>query len=212
KDLPPVAATGRHKLGAGGLDQKLPNFGDRACPFLLAHHWTSFDLVQIPKLGWRLAPTLKPLFLSAGVNWTRQAPKGAKPDSSDLVAKARSRYGQVVLDNFDEYGSVEPGAPSGYFLDAEKVTVYRDGTWSVETDHTAFDTWRWGLVTSGRIDPPRAEVIARHRTRLKKQVHRATKTPHLAAAQEAKAAAEALLAGLEDAVKALKPPDTKAAA
>lgn len=194
----------RKKLSPTDLGKRLPTFGDRRKMFYLSHHHSSFELVQIGK-DWRLVPTLNQLIVSAGVNFTPPAEKeGAGLDVTPIESKFRAKFGHVVLLDQDDYmGAVDGADGRGYFLNWEKVRSYDDGDFEIELDAEGYDTWRYSLITSGKLAPPREGVINQFRTRLKRAVQRATRTPHLAHAQEAKAEAERRLAGLEEAVKAL---------
>ncbi|MBM4369921.1 MAG: hypothetical protein FJ102_27175, partial [Deltaproteobacteria bacterium] len=207
RPAPPPGADGfveKHKIAAAGRGHKLPDFGERKRMFLLAAHPSSWDLCKTSK-GWRLVPTLKRLILQAGVNWTRPAKRGEALDSSDLEAKARARFGDTVLTEVDQYLYEAQGAGGpGYFLLWENVRSYSDGAWEMSFDQDGYDLWRWSLVTSGRVEPPRESIVAQRRSRLKRKSDRATRTPHLAQAQAAKAEAEAELAGLEEALAELR--------
>lgn len=198
----------KQKVGGEDRGQQLPNFGERNRHFLLGAHPTSWDQVHTSK-GWRLVPTLKRLIVQAGVNFTRApAKEGMTLDSSDIEAKFRSKFGVKVLVDVDQYMYVTPGVgkTEGHFLLWENVKVYPDGEYEISMDQDGYDLWRWSLVVDGIVEPPRDSVIAQMRTRLTRARGRATRTPHLAQAQEAKAAAEERLAGLDAALKALKAP------
>lgn len=183
---------------------RLPDFGARALPFRLSHHPSSWELVETSK-GWRLIPVLSRLNLKPGVNWSKGR-KGRVADSSDIAAKAQSRWDQVVLTDWAQYTRLYDGAKgrTGHFLAWEKLKIYSDGGWEVQTDKDAYALWRWALVTSGTLAPPRNRIISETRTRLQKRMRRATRTPHLLQAQEARAEAERRLKGLEEAIEALE--------
>lgn len=195
----------KQSLSAVDRGKKLPNFGERRRMFLLSHHGTSFNLCEIPDMGWRLCPTLKRLIVQAGVNFTPAASKeGGALDVSHIEAKFRSNFQHVVLVEQDEYMYAAEGEGGrGYFLTWENVKTYGDGTYEIQMDHAGYDAWRWSLVASGKLEVPRDSVIAQHRTRLTRGIQRASRTPHLAAAQEATALAKARLAGLDEALKAI---------
>lgn len=193
----------RAKVGGEQRGHKLPNYGERTRYFMLGAHPTSWELAETSK-GWLLVPTLKRLIVQAGVNFTHTAPAGQAPDASDLEAKARSRFGQTVLHDPDEYLYVTQGATGpGHFLLWENVKTYPDGTYEVSFDQDGYDLWRWSLVERGRIEPPRESMISQIRTRLMRAKNRATRTPHLAQAQEAQRLAETRLEGLAKALSAL---------
>ena len=179
---------------------KLPSFGSRGRAFRLSHHPTSWELFETAE-GWRLLPVLSRLSLAPGVNWTKNT-----RDVSDLEAKARSRWNQTVLTDWGDYVRLYPGAndTTGFFLLWEQVRIYDDGAFEVETDTEAYALWRWSLVTSRTLAPPRRSVVSEIRNRLKKAQRRATRTPHLMQAQQAQANAEKRLAGLEEALAALE--------
>lgn len=194
-------------LGATALGQKRPKFGDRTRPFLYGANPNECELVKTSQ-GWRLVPTLKPLFVAPAVNNTSQ-PKGrGEPVShTRLQADAQSRWAFIVLSDRGEY-QVEidgDGAP-GIFTKWERIRVYADGKWSVDHDDDGFDLWRWSLVTSNRIEL-RDEGIQLIRRRLRRQMDRASRTPHLAAAKRATDEATERAAGLEEALKALRSPE-----
>lgn len=194
------------KLGGAALGRKLPAFGERTRLFMLGAHYSSWELVKTSK-GWRLVPTLKRLVVKPGTNWTPAAPKNQMPDPSHLEAKAKSRWDMTVFTDMQEY-LVEidgDGAP-GIFLKWERVRTYADGKFSIDMDHDGYDLWRASLVADKRVEGPRDDIVVDLRRRLTKAVGRATRTPHLAFAQEAKGEAEDRLEGLDEAVKALKGP------
>ncbi len=197
-------AVGR-KPSASAHGGKLPNFGERTQTFRLSAHPTSWELVKTSK-GWRLVPTLKRLALMPGVNWTKPARKGEGLDASDVEAKARNTFGQIVLTDIDEYMVEYDGANGtrGYFLTWDRLRTYSDGHWEVSFDQDGYDLWRWSLVTSKRMDGPRESVVSQIRTRLRRAKERAMRTPHLAAAQQARDDAEARLQGLDEALGALR--------
>lgn len=203
---PPSAggyATAR-PLGLAAQGSKLPKFGDRTRPFLLGAHYSSWELVQT-SAGWRLVPTLKPYILKPGVNWTKAPGKGQAVDRSELEAKASARWGVQILRDLSEYlVEVDGDGAPGIFLRWERVRVYQDGNWSVDTDTDAYDLWRASLVAEGRVEAPRDEILNQLRLRAKNQRRRATRTPHLAQAQEAIKEADARLAGLEEALAHLR--------
>lgn len=204
----------KQKVGREARGHKLPNYGERARNFYLAAHPSSWDLVQTSE-GWKLVPTLKRLILQAGVNFTKPAERDGEPlDASDIEVKFRSRFKATVLHDVDEYLYVADGAKGtkGHFLLWENVRTYPDGEYEITFDADGYDLWRYSLVTRGIVPPPRDAVISQLRTRLNRQKGRATRTPHLAQAQEAKAEAERRLAGLEEAVKALRLPAEQEAA
>jgi len=195
----------KKSLSALDRGKKLPNFGERRRMFLLSHHPTSFDLCEIEGVGWRLCPTLKRLIVQAGVNFTPPAAKeGGALDAAHIEAKFRSNFGQVVLIEQDEYMYAADGDTGrGYFLKWENVKTYGDGEYEIQMDQAGYDTWRWSLVTGGKVEAPRDSIVAQIRTRLNRGLQRASRTPHLAAAQEATALAKRRLAGLEEALKAI---------
>jgi len=194
----------KQKVSGENLGHKLPNFGERTRFFLLGAHPSSFDLVETSE-GWRLVPTLKRLVIQAGVNFTRQVKEGQALDSSDIEAKFRSRFGVQVLTDPDQYMYAADGAAGqkGHFLLWENVKTYPDGTYEVHMDQDGYDRWRWSLVADGIVPPPRDSIIAEFTRRLRKQAQRATRTPHLMQAQEAKALAERRQQGLAEAQAAL---------
>lgn len=203
----------KQKVGGEERGNKLPEYGERTRHFLLAAHPSSWDLVSTSE-GWRLVPTLKRLILQAGVNYTKAVKDGQALDSSDIEAKFRSRFGDTVLVDVDEYLYVTDGArgTKGHFLHWENVKAYPDGEYEINFDADGYDLWRWSLVTSGRVAPPRDSVVSQLRTRLTRAKGRATRTPHLAQAQAALADAEKRLAGLDEALKVLKNPTPPKAA
>lgn len=194
----------KRKVGAEQLGHKLPSFGERTRFFLLAAHPSSWDLVETTK-GWYLVPTLKRLIVQAGVNFTRAVKEGQTLDASDIEAKFRTRFGDTVLTEVDEYMYSADGAKGtkGHFLTWENVKAYPDGAFEIQFDQDGYDLWRWSLVADKRIAPPRDSVISQLRTRLSRTKNRATRTPHLAQAQEAQKAAETRISGMDAAVKAL---------
>lgn len=212
---PAPAANGfatKNRVGGEERGHRLPNFGERTRYFMLGAHPTSWDLVQTSK-GWFMVPCLKRLIVQAGVNFTHTASPGRAPDPSDLEAKARVRFGMTVLHDPDEYLYVTNGATGpGHFLLWENVKTYSDGTYEVVFDQDGYDLWRWSLVEQGRIAAPRDSVISQFRTRLNRAKNRATRTPHLAQAQEALKDAEARLEGLAQALAALSAMPKKEAA
>ena len=190
-------------IGAATRGQQLPKFGPRTRAFMLASHYTSWELVQTTK-GWRLVPTLKRLVVMAGVNWTPQAPKGKALDSSHIEAKMRSRFDYKVLIDLDDYlVEVDGDGAPGIFLRWERVKTYSDGNFSIDMDHDGYDLWRWSLIVDRRLEPPRDDIVSEIRLRLRKAIDRSTRTPHLAQAQRAVAAAERRMQGLEEALAAL---------
>lgn len=200
----PVNATNGYAatrpLGATARGAKLPRFGDRTRPFMLGAHYSSWELIKT-SVGWRLVPTLKPLVFKPGVNWTPTPAKGKPLDTTVLEAKARTRFEFTVLSNMADYlVEVEGEDKPGIFLKWENVKVYRDGKWSVTTDEEGYALWRLALVTDGTVEAPRDEIVNELRTRLKRAVNRASKTPHLESAKQAIETAEARLKGLDEAL------------
>lgn len=196
-------AEGR-KLSAGARGAKLPDFRDRTRPVFLAAHYSSWELVKIGD-AWRLVPVLKPLFVQPGF-WTKTAKKNETPDPSLLLAKGE-RMNFVVLRRNEDYCYELDGVngSKGIFLNWEKVRLYEDGMYEVVVDRQAGYAFRWDLVVSGTVKPPREGVLAEMRQRLVRQRQRATRTPHLAVAQQALAEADERLKGLDEAIAALKP-------
>lgn len=205
---PPTGDGYAAKLPVGNIakGQKPPNFGERHRLFYLAAHPTSWELAETSE-GWRIIPTLKRLIIQAGVNWTKPTGKGAPPDPALLWAKAQTKLGFTVLTDTDAYMYATPGAAGkvGHFLNWENVRTYEDGLYEVDFDADGYDLWRWSLVVDKAVAHPRESVISQMRTRLKRQRERATRTPHLAQAQEAKAEAERRTKGLEEALSVLRP-------
>lgn len=197
------------RLSSSERGVKLPEFGERYRNFQLAAHPSSWELVSTSE-GWKLVPTLKRLILQAGVNWTRPTAKeGDALNQTDLEIKARTQLGMTVLVDVDAYlYGVAGKSGTGHFLLWENVRVYSDGTFDLTFDQDGYDLWRWSLVEDGTVEKPREQILSQQRARLKKQAQRATRTPHLMQAQEAKAEAEKRLKGLEEALKALNPPPT----
>lgn len=192
-------------LQAADRGQRAPDYGERRRMFFLSAHPSSVELVETSK-GWRLVPVLKRLIVQAGVNFTKSPERdGGSLDASDIEAKFRGRFGHDVLVNQSEYLVVADGINNtkGYFLRWERIKAYADGSWEIQMDNDGYDLWRWSLITGGQVEAPRDSVIDQVRSRLKKAVARSTRTPHLMQAQEAKAAAEKRLAGLDEAIKAL---------
>lgn len=197
----------KQRVGAASRGQVLPDYKkptDRTQMFFLAAHASSWDLVKTSE-GWRLVPTLKRLIFQAGVNGTKPpARQGGPLDTASLEARARSKYGFIALTEVDDYLYETPGSSGpGHFLLWEDVKVYPDGVWEMSFDQDGYDLWRWSLVTDGKVGAPRDSIVAQMRTRLKRKKDRATRTPHLAQAQEAMKDAELHLTGLEEAIKAI---------
>lgn len=197
-------------LGATAKGQKRPNFGDRTRSFLFAANPGECELVKTSE-GWRLVPVLKPLVIAPGVNNTEQPKKGGTLSHTRVQADAGAKWNQVVFADRDEYlVEVDGDGAPGIFTKWERVRTYNDGRWSVDHDDDGFDLWRWSLVTSGRIEI-RDEGIAFIRRRIRRQKDRASRTPHLAAAQRAHEEAEIREKGLDEALKALRAPEAKRA-
>ena len=197
-------------IGAATKGAKLPDFGPRCRPFLLAAHASSWELCETSE-GWRLVPVLKRLILQAGVNGTKQAKKGEVLQSAQLEARARTRWDMTPIIDLDEYlVEIDGKTGPGIFTRWERVKTYPDGNWSIAHDDDGYRLWRWGLVTSGRLEGPRDEVIDAMRRRLTRQKDRASRTPHLAAAQRAEAEADTRTDGLAQALEALRQPAKKA--
>ena len=194
---------------AASKGQKLPNFavgngGDRTKGFRLAAHRSSWELTKVGD-EWHLLPTLKPMVLQAGVNWTPAAGRGQTLSSVHLESRAREQWDFVVLTDIDEYiVEVEGAEKPGIFTRWERVKVYADGRWSISMDRAGYNEWRASLVSEGRIEGPRDDVLADLRARLVRAQNRATRTPHLADAQRAGAEAAERLAGLDSVVAAME--------
>lgn len=197
-------------VGAAARGHTLPDFGRdgvaRTRRFQLGHHRSSWELVKT-SAGWRLVPTLKRHIVAPGVNGTPALPKGAKgalPDGTRLEAKARTTWGHAVLTDLDEYMVEYDGATGpGYFLKWERLKIYPEGGFTIDTDQDGYALWRWSLVVDGRIEPPRDDVIDEFRRRLVRQKDRASQTPHLAAAERAIAQAAERSEGLVQALEAI---------
>lgn len=192
-------------VSRAALGGKLPDFNKdgsvaRHRMLFLATTPTSWELVNT-SAGWRLLPTLKPLFVQPGV-WVKSAKKGSMPDPSFMLAKNEQK-GLTILRNTDDYLYEIDGAggTKGYFLTWEKVRVYGDGAFDIVIDHAASHAFRAGLVEHRLVEPPRDSVISEMRSRLLRRKQRAIRNK----ADDQQADAAALIAGLEEAVKALQP-------
>lgn len=193
-------------LGAAAQGRMRPKFGAHTRPFLLGANPAECELVHTTQ-GWRLVPILKKLVVAPGVNNTAQPKKGGALSHTRVEADAQSKWGMVVLHDRSEY-QVEvdgDGAP-GIFTKWERVRSYADGKWAIDHDADSYDLWRWSLVVDGRIEI-REDGIALIRRRIRRQKDRASRTPHLAAAQRATEEANIREAGLEEALKALRAPE-----
>lgn len=195
-------AVGR-PVGGAVLGHKPPDFQGRTKFFQLAAHPSSWDLVATTE-GGRVVPTLKRLVTQPGVNWTPAPEAGQAASHAELEAKARTKLGMTVLTDVQEYLVEHEGVQPGFFLKWERVRVYPDGFFEIAMDHDGYDLWRWSLVESGRIAKPRESILSQLRSRLQKARQRATRTPHLAQAQEAIAVADARLVLLDEAIAALR--------
>lgn len=204
-----TADTGGFAVGVkptgSDIGRKLPSFRQRSRPFRLAANQKSWELIKLD-IGWRLVPVLKVLWLHPGANWTA-LPKRASDgiSSSMLEARARDRWNDTVLVNIDEYMRVFNGINNskGYFLTWERVRTYNDGEHEVAMDESGYAKWRYGLVERGIIESPRQRAIDFERNRWKKRLKRYRSSTkgnfaHLIAQ------AEERLAGVEEAVEALK--------
>jgi len=190
-------------IGAIARGQRRPNFGDRTRPFLFAANPNECELVQTSQ-GWRLVPVLKPLFVAPAVNNTAQPKKGGVLSHTRVQADAQSKWALIVLDNRDEYQvEIEGEGAPGIFTAWERVRIYSDGKWSIDHDSDGYDLWRWSLVASGRVEL-RDEGIQIIRRRIRRQKDRASRTPHIGAAQRAMEDADKREAGLVEALAALR--------
>lgn len=198
-------------VSRAALGGKLPDFNKdgtvgRHRMLWLGAHPKSWELIETAD-GWRLLPVLKPLFVQPGV-WVKSAPKGQLPDPSLMLAK-NERAGYQILRNTDDYLYEIDGVngTKGYFLRWEKVRVYGDGVFDVVIDKAAEHIFRAELVSSRAIEGPRESVISDLRGRLVRLRQRAVRGK----VDELKAEADARIAGLEAAVKALTAPAKGAA-
>lgn len=192
-------------IGATAQGRMRPNFGDRRRPFLLAGNPSECDLVQTSQ-GWRLVPILKTLVVAPGVNNTEQPKKGGVVSHTRIEADARAKWAMVVFYDRAEYQvEVEGEGGPGLFTRWERVRAYADGKWSIDHDQDGYDLWRWSLVVDGRIEV-REDGIQLIKRRIRRQKDRASRTPHLAAAQRAMDEANTREAGLAEALTALRSP------
>ncbi|HEX4935114.1 MAG TPA: hypothetical protein VFV33_18145 [Gemmatimonadaceae bacterium] len=205
----PTPATGgfapTRALGATAQGRIRPNFGDRRRPFLFGANPGECDLVKTSQ-GWRLVPVLKPLIVAPGVNSTEQPKKGGVVSHTRIEANARAKWAMVVLHDRSEYQvEVDGEGGPGIFTKWERIRAYADGKWSIDHDDDGYDLWRWSLVVDGRIEI-REDGVQLIKRRIRRQKDRASRTPHLAAAQRAMDEATTREAGLEEALKALRSP------
>lgn len=209
--LTPDGFVEQRPISASARGGKLPEFGDRSRMFYLAAS-PSWELAKTAD-GWRLLPICKRLIVHPGV-WVR-TPSGGEPADPSLMLAKHERAGMTILRNADDYMYEAEGAKGskGYFLKWEKLRIYEDGAFEVVVDQAAEHAFRASLVTNGTVRPPRESALSELRNRNRKHIQRATRTPHLAQAQEAKAVAEERVTGLEEAIKALtaKPKPAKPA-
>lgn len=194
-------------LGAAAQGRMRPKFGDRTRPFLLGANPGECELVKTSE-GWRLVPVLKSLIVAPGVNNTAQPKKGGTLSHTRIQADAQSKWGMIVLSDRSEYQvEIEGDGAPGIFTKWERIRSYADGKWSIDHDQDGFDLWRWSLVVDGRVEI-REDGISLIRRRIRRQKDRASRTPHLAAAQRATEEATTREAGLEEAMKALRAPES----
>lgn len=185
-------------VGIAARGGVLPNFRDRTRMLFLGVHPTSWELVKTED-GWRLLPTLKPLFVQPGV-WTRSAKKGQAPDPAFMIAKNQGA-GFKVLDNVNAYLYEVDGAngTKGIFLKWERVRVYDDGAFEIVIDRAAEYAFRAALVADGVVARPRESVVSEIKARHEKGRNRAIRTK----ADDLKMHHEERLAGLQEALTAL---------